>query len=66
MMETMITRLVDNGIAATVARALEDFQGMVVTITIKEVPAKTPKPPKEPLSVTQSSPSKKEGLTHEG
>jgi hypothetical protein len=66
MMETIITRLVDSGIAATVARALEDFQGMVVTITIKEVPAKPPKSPKETLSVTQSSLSKKEGLTHEG
>jgi hypothetical protein len=66
MMETVITRVVDNGIAETVARALEDFKGMVVTISIKEVPAKKPKPPKESLSVTQSSPDKKEGVTHEG
>jgi hypothetical protein len=36
MMEAVITRLVDDGIAETVARALEDFKGMVVTITIQE------------------------------
>jgi hypothetical protein len=66
MMETVITRRVEDGIAETVARALEDFSGKVVTISIKEAPAKKPKPPKESLSVTESSRSKKEGVTHEG
>jgi hypothetical protein len=42
MIETTIIRLVDDGIAETVAKALEDFKGMVVTITIKE--AKNRKP----------------------
>jgi hypothetical protein len=66
MMETVIVRLVEDGIAETVARALEDFKGIVVTISIRELPAKKPNPPKESLSVTESSPNKKEGPTHEG
>ena len=49
MMETVLTRRVEQGVAETVARALEDFKARLVTISIKEVPAKQPKPPKEEL-----------------
>jgi hypothetical protein len=43
MMETVIVRFVGDTIGESVARALEDFRGMVVTITIQERKPKTKK-----------------------
>jgi hypothetical protein len=61
MMETVIIRLVDHGTAETVARALEDFRGRVVTISMKEVPAKQPKL-RSHLVSPHRHPAKKKGL----
>jgi hypothetical protein len=47
MMETVIIRVVNGSTAETVAHALEDFRGELVSITIKKVVPKKPKAEKE-------------------
>jgi hypothetical protein len=59
MMETTIVRLVDSTTAETIARALEDFQGELVTITIKKVVPKQKTPKEEKKAIEKGA------LTHQ-